>query len=275
MTYDEKLAVIAGNLRKSLYFANKAEKLRDGAIFELAMIAVGQFADNEEALDLAKMILPSGDRVMLARFCELYHKYKRNENPMPFPQPELSEHPKTVMIPEITKLDEAILYLKKNGVQLDREYGDSFSACAEDVEFGRSRYVLMPMYDPLEGRLRSFDRLRDKYGLKIHRVIKVPYESGGEYLYQLCGLGFPDISESPVTRLSFTADTHSDIYSYLGGVKVMGADILSAELESNADLSRVHTVLNIEDMDSNALCGLLMYLSADADLIIDGCYAEI
>lgn len=272
MTLDEKLAVISGILRDSAADAEDASSIRQGALFELAMIAAESYG-RDDALDLARLIIPGADRESLARFCLLYCKYSESD-PMPFDAPESAELPDTVIIPEIARLDETLDMMAAKGIILDRIYEDSFSACAEDVEYGHSRYVLMPLYDPAEGRLRSFDRLRDLHSLKIHAVVNVPAESGGYFSYQLCALGFPGGGGLPITRLSVSADTDSHVLGYLNGAAAVGASLISAELESGR-VSRVRAVFDIAELDSYALSALIMYLNSGADLTIDGCFAEL
>ncbi len=269
MTHDEKLAVIAGNLRDAVSLSERADAFATGSLFELAAIALEK-GSAEDALSLARLLIPADDRIMLAEFCRSYYKYKNGRHD-PFPQPESAELPNTVMIPEIARLDEAVSVLQKSGMSLERLYGDSFSACAEDVEYGHSRYVLMPMSDPSDGRLRSFDRLRDKYGLKIHAAVNMTDDEGGIYSYQLCALGLPDISDTVAERLSFTAYTKTDVLSYLNGVKRFGANVISAEIIE----SRVRAVLDTASLDNRRFAGLMMYLGEGADAAVDGYYNEI
>lgn len=271
MTNDEKLAVIAGNLRIARELADKHESFLSGAVFELVMLAL-ECDGIEDALSMARLVIPREDRATLAYFCRCYCRYA-SDLPEPFPSPEISEMSDTVSIPEISKLDNALDELRDNGIVLKRVYGDSFSACAESVEYGHSGYALMPMIDPVEGRLRSFDRLRERFGLKIHRVLSIR-DDGGMYSYQLCAIGFPDLGDGDITRISFTADVSCAPMAYLDGVRVFGANVISAETASG-DVSRVCAVLDVDGLSENDLAGLMMYLGKDADLTIDGCYAEI
>jgi hypothetical protein len=164
--------------------------------------------------------------------------------------------------------------MAKKGIHLDRHYGDSFSSCAEEVEYGHVGYVLMPLSDPKEGRLRSFERLREEYGLRVHCVVNIPSDDSGDYSYQLCALGFPDIHSVGATRLAFTSHTRSDVTDYLGAVSCFGASVLSADM-TVGDISRVRAVLDIGKIDITALNGLCMYLGIGAELSVDGVYAEI
>jgi len=270
MTHDEKLAIISGNLRGALSDTTRSSDICTGTLFELAEIAVAM-GDGDSAVDTAKLVIPDGNRRMLAEFCRLYSKYG-GEIKSPFLVSEVSDS-HTVMIPEIAKLEDAVAYLNRKGLSLEIGFGDSFSACAEDVEYGYARYVLMPIGDPVEGRLRSFDRLRDRYGLKIHCTVNIPSDDSGEYSYQLCALGFPDRSVMPPSRLSFSADIRSDMLQYLDAVKCFDASLISAEIDVNK-VSRVRAVADISGRDETSLCGLCMYLGTDADLTVDGCYAE-
>ena len=44
---------------------------------------------------------------------------------------------------------------------------------------------------------------------------------------------------------------------------------------SSGEVSRVCAVLEVSGLDENDLSGLIMYLGADADLTVDGYYAEM
>ena len=271
MTNDEKLAVIAGNLRMIDELSDKREDLLSGTVFELVSLAL-ECDSADDALAMARLVIPHDDREAIARFCQCYCRYS-TEMPYSFPMPESSDVADTVAIPEIAKLENAIAELKAHGVSLELVYGDSFSSCAESVEYGHVGYALMPMSDPVEGRLRSFDRLRERFGLKIHRVLSIR-DDGGMYSYQLCGIGFPDSHDGAVARVSFTADVNCSPMAYLDGVRVFGADVISSETLSG-DVSRVCAVLDVDGICETDLTGLMMYLRWDADLTIDGCYAEI
>lgn len=269
MTNDEKLAIIAGNLKDAKHLSDKSDAYLAGALFELASIAL-KCDTPEEALCLSRLVIPCDDRELFARFCRAYYTY-RDDVPGVFPQPETAELPNTVIIPEIARLEEAVKVLQENGMSLNVAYGDSFAASADDALYGHSRYVLMPMSDPVEGRLGSFDRLREKYGLKIHAVVNIPAEDGRPYSYQLCAFGFPDISGFVPERLSFSADTDIDPLSYVSGAKVFGVRIVSLQITG----SRIYAVFNLEGIDERMFAGLMMYLSDGADVTVDGCYNEL
>ncbi|MBE6709357.1 MAG: hypothetical protein E7578_08980 [Ruminococcaceae bacterium] len=272
MTTDEKLAVIAGNLRAADELSEKYESYVSGAVFELVRLSLA-FDSAEDALNMARLVIPNGERTALAHFCRCYCRYAE-ALPQTFPLPEYSENGDTVMIPEIARLENAVNELNARGMKLECVYGDSFSSCAESVEYGHAHFALMPMTDPGDGRLRSFDRLRERFGLKIHRVLSIREDDGGIYSYQLCALGFPDVSREDMTRFSFTADVNSCAMAYLEGVRVFGASVITADV-SSGEVSRVCAVLEVSGLDENDLSGLIMYLGADADLTVDGYYAEM
>lgn len=269
MTLDEKLAVIAGNLREAAAGGDRIDGFLEGNLYELALLA-----GESDGLDTARLILPENDPRILALFCRIYHKYYGDQGRV-FPQPESAERLHAVAIPEIARLDESLSLLRLSGIQLEREYGDSFASCAEDVEYGNSKYVLMPYEDPEEGRLRSFEKLRDRYGLKIHCVLYVTDGSGKEYAYQLCGLGFPDEGIFPLSRISFTAETKHEPIQFLAGTESFGAKVLSAEFQRKDGGTVIKAALDTELTDRVLIGGLLMYLNAASDLIINGAYAEI
>lgn len=268
MTYDEKLAIIAGNLRDAAKLSDDSVAYVSGTLLELAEIAIESGTD--DALSLARLVLSEDDREIVASFCKTYFKYK-TELPVLFPQPETAELQNTVIIPEIGRLEEAVGFLNDNGFELDIAYGDSFSACAEDVLYGHSRYVLMPMSDPIEGRLYSFDRLREKYGFKIHAVVNITFDEGGVYAYKLCALGFPEMTDRVPEKLYFTADTTADTIEYLRGISVFGVRVLTLQTEG----SRIKAALDCTGLGIRDFLGLMMYLSYGADLTVDGCYNEI
>lgn len=270
MTTDEKFAVIAGNLRDSLRVSEKVSAIVKGSLFELAEIAAEK-EDAENALETARLVIPEGNRMMLAEFCRLYHKC-RGSTESPFPNHAVTAS--TVMIPEISRLDDVIGYIARRGIHLERHFGDSFSYCAEEVEYGHAGYVLMPLSDPKEGRLSSFERLREEYGLRVHCVVNIPSDDSGDYSYQLCALGFPDLGNTSATRFSFTAHTRADVLSYLGALSCFGATVLSTDI-AVGEISRVRAVLDISDTDNELLSGLVMYLNIGADMTVDGIYAEI
>lgn len=273
MTRDEKLAVIAGNLRDCLCGGERINSFLEGNLYELAVIAE-ESSDSQRILDTAALVLPDGNMKMLAAFCRIYNSYYGDAAEF-FRQADYAEHSNAVAIPEIPKLKEAIDILGLYGISLELEYGDTFTSCAEDVGYGNSGYLLMPYSDPSEGRLRSFDKLRSKYGLKIHSVLYISDETGSEYAYQLCGLGFSEDMPIPVTRMSFSAETKKDPVKYLHAVEAFDTEIISAELERNGDSARIKAVLSIEHTDKKTLGGMFMYLNSVADITIDGVYAEI
>lgn len=274
MTADEKLAVIAGNLRAAERMRNDADAFMCGAAFELAAL-VGT-PDGAELPELVRLVMPTEDRAMLAKLCLCCCKYRR-ASPSVFFQPETAEEPNTVIIPEIARLGDALRIMEASGFRLNVRYGDSFASCAEDVKYGHSRYTLMPMRDPFEGRLSSFERLRDSQGLKIHCAVNVPSEDGKSFVYQLCALGFPDCSEKPPERLSVDSDVSISPADYLDGARLLGAELVSVELESGgtSGVSHVRAVLSTDGMDKETFSALLMYLNIGADYTINGCYAEI
>ncbi len=272
MTNDEKLAVIAGNLRAADEYMQKYTGYVSGAAFELASIALGSDSA-EDALAVARLVIPADDRTVLAHFCRCYCRYAADV-PEPVTELEFYGPENTVMIPEIARLEDVVGEFRMHGIELECLYGDSFSSCAESVEYGHSGYTLMPMTDPVDGRLRSFDRLRERFGLKIHRVLNTRGDDGGIYSYQLCALGFPDLSDESITRLSFAADVTCSPETYLEGVRVFGTSTLSAEI-GYGDVSHVSAVLDVKGLCKKDISGLMMYLGRDADLTVDGYYAEI
>lgn len=272
MTRDEKLAVIAGDLRSLAELNHRKDDLTAGVLYELSQITADA-EDSSGAVDAAKLVLPHGDPVLLAEFCRLYGKYQPHKLP-PLRMADAPENADTVAIPEIGRLGDAVDILRQYGYEFTAEYGDSFASCAEDVEYGNSGYVLMPIYDPREGRVRSFDKLRRKCGLKIHCVLYVSDEDGGEYGYQLCGLGYPDDSLFPHQRILLEAETLYDTLDLLKGVLVFGSGILTAETYKG-NVNTVTAVLDTENMSESSIRCLLMYLNAAADITIEGFYAEI
>lgn len=275
MTRDEKLAVISGNLRDAAGEENRISDILRGNLYELALVAA-ESGDQGSAVDVARLVIPNDSPRILAEFCRIYSKYYgEKQNQFPFHSMETADKPGTVAIPEIARLTDAVDALRKRGIGLAVEYGDSFASCAEDVQYGGCRYVLIPGYDPAEGRLRSFDKLRSRCGLKIHAEVYIPDGDGREYGYRLCGLGFSDKSMFLPDRILFTAETDCDPIGFLGGASVFDAEIISAEIEGKDSRSTVTAVLGIADSDNTLIGGLLMYLNAAADITIDGYYAEI
>ncbi|MBQ7826689.1 MAG: hypothetical protein IJ386_00305 [Clostridia bacterium] len=273
MTADEKLAVIAGNLRNAAADSSRADDIVRGTLYELAELAAS-LEDHTGAADTARLVIPDDSPEMLAQFCKLYAKYY-GDRLSPIRGEEPSDKSDTVAIPEIARLTDTVRVLCENGIELSAEYGDSFASCAEDVEYGNSRYVLMPVFDPEEGRIRSFDKLRVRYGLKIHCILYVPGDNGGEYGYQLCGLGLPDDSVFPHHRVLFTAETKHDPLKFIDGILLLGAKLASAEIGVGDGVNTVTAVLNTERLGDYDMRGLLMYMNSAADITIDGCYAEI
>ena len=274
MTYDEKLSVIEENLRTAIGYSRKSEAVRRGALFELAQAVIEIAGDSDDILPAAGKVLSGADRAELAEFSLCVSKYYEN-TPSLFPAPETAELPGTVMIPEIARLEQALGEFSRRGISLTVEYGDSFAACAEDVEFGRSGYVLLPLMDPEEGRLGSFDRLRERYGLKIHAVCSILQDDGSTFSYQLCGLGFPGRSVIAQNRLSIRSEVTGDGLAYLSAVSVFGAEIISSDLRRAGDKCALSALFDVGGLHKKNLWGLLMYLSAGADVEIDGYYAEI
>lgn len=272
MTFDEKLAVIACNVRDIIKSKERTDALVTGAMLDLARIA--NEADNAySAIDLAELVVQNNDRRMLAEFCRLYYKYTDSAESL-LPVPEITEAQPVVMIPEISKLRDVISLFSEKVFSIECEYGDSFRNCAENVEYGHAGYVLMPLRDPTEGRLRSFDKLRETHGLKIHFVICVPGEDDGEYAFQICGVGFPDITDLHPTRLSLVAETNTDPLEYLCGIGAFEAAVISSDFEITDGAAEIKAVLDIQNIGDRELSALIMYLSAGADLKIDGIYAE-
>ncbi len=265
MTTDEKLAVISGNLGRCEKGSKRTDGFAYGNLYELVQIA----RESENGvLETARSVLPRENLRYLAEFCRIYCKYYGGGE-YPFRKTDYAENSSVVAIPEIPKLRDAVDILCECGMNLRCEYGDSFSSCAEDVSYGNSGYVLMPYTDPAEGRLRTFDRLRSRYGLKTYAVLYVT-EGDYEYGYQLCGLGFSEDLPIPPTRFSFSAETDYSPIEYLRGLSVFGAATLSAEFERES----VRAVLDIENADAAAIEGMLMYMNAAADITVDGVYAE-
>lgn len=272
MTVDEKLAVIAGNLREYRDGVSRAESFLYGNLYELVSVA----AESDGVVspqEMARLVIPDDDPLTMAHFCRLYQKYHFDDR-SPFRNPETAEKESSIAMPEMTRLDEIVSILAENGIVLSSEYGDSFTSCVEDVQFGNCRYALLPYSDPEEGRLRSFDRMRDKHGLKIHCIVYTTDEDGKKYGYQLCGLGICDRTVFSPTGMQISAETKYPPNDFVRGMSVFGVSILEATV-SCGDTGRVSARIDISDVGDADISGLFMYLNAGADLVIDGVYAEI
>ena len=272
MTREEKLRVISENLRAADALSEKSDSLACGSVLELALEAAGNYDENEAA-DLLRNIIPDTDFEKIALFCKLYTNYRKNVS-LSFVEEEFeADKPGGVIIPEIPRLESALDALRGFGLQLDREYGESFAHCAGDVEGGRNRYVLFPIKSPEEGRLRAFDSLRDRYGLSVHAVVNVIGADEGEYAYELCAVGFSHDS-FPKNRLSFSGDIYGDPIAAFSQIPLFGGSLISATIESKDSFSRVNATAGIADMSERDVAGLSMYLNFVADIIVDGYYTE-
>ena len=135
MTGDEKLAVIAGNLREATQIGERSKCLAEGVLFELAAVAA-DCDDEQSALDLARLVISEDQRMLLADFCRLYHKYVgKDEDILSGTDMDAAEQRSSVIIPEIARLDEALLLLSENGI---------------DLRFD-PRHIVAPLAQPLRG----------------------------------------------------------------------------------------------------------------------------
>lgn len=273
MTVDEKLAVIAGNLRRCVTDERCASDIAEGNLLELVRIAAETGTDSS-ALAMARLVVPGGNAVMYAQFCRIYKKYCGGDE-SPLRSHETAEKPWCIAMPEMERFAAVTDVLGEAGLHFEAEYIDSFSSCCEDVELGNCRYVLLPYSDPAEGRLNSFDKMREWYGLKVHFTIYAADAEGREYGYRLCGLGLHDKTLCAPTAITFTADTKYSPVEYLRGIEVFGATVRHAEFDFADSGIRVRCDTDITELDDVALDGLIMYLGTDTDLTIDGVYAEI
>ena len=272
MTVDEKLAVIAGNLREYRDGRDRTDAFLYGNLYELVSVTAESDGVSSPE-EIARLIIPDDDPLVMAHFCRLYQKY-HFDGRSPFRSPETAEKENGVAMPEITRLDEVIAILTDNGIFLSSEYGDSFASCVEDVQFGNCRYALLPYSDPEEGRLRSFDKMRERYGLKIHCIVYTTDDDGKKYGYQLCGLGVCDKNIFSPAGMQITAETKYQPIDFVRGISVFGVSVLESNI-SCSDIGRVSARIDISDADDTDISGLFMYLNAGADVTIDGVYAEI
>lgn len=272
MTADEKLAGIAATLRFASSLEEKGTLVKRGGILELVLM-VGADVDGEELYGTVRSVIPEGDCCGTAYFCELYCKYFEKDSPPFMGDTFTAELPSTVTVPEIQRITTALSQLSIPETELLWEYGESFSACAADVESGRCRYVLLPMTSPEEGRLYSFDHLRRRYGLSVHGVLNINVPGDGVYGYQLCAVGYP-CDTSLRSRLSFTADLKGDGVDFLSATKVFGAAVLSCDVAAGRENTVLSCVLDVGALSYKDTAALYMYLTMCADVMIDGYYNE-
>jgi len=272
MIHVEKMRIISENLRMSDVLSEKSYSIVEGSVLELALEAAENY-DEDEAVSFARNIIPDTDFDKIALFCKLYTKYKKNVALAFIEEEFAADKPRGVIIPEIPRLEGAVDVLRRFGLDLEREYGESFAHCAGDVEGGRNRYALFPIKSPEEGRLRAFDSLRDRYGLSVHAVVNVIGDDEGEYAYELCAVGFSH-TPSQKNRLSFSGDVYGDPVASFSQISLFGGSLISATVESKDSFSRVSATVNITDMSERDVAGLCMYLSFVADIIVDGYYTE-
>ena len=273
MTVDEKLAVIAGNLRQYERDTGYVSDVLMGNLYELVRIAA-ETGDDLSSLDIARLVIPRDKVFLFSHFCRIYKKYYGGDD-SPFQDHETVEKPNVIVMPEMARLDLVVGALNEAGFAFEAEYIDSFSLCCEDVQMGNCRYALLPYSDPGEGRLHSFDKMREKYGLKVHFSVFVTDDDGREYGYRLCGLGIPDKTLCTPTRIMITADTSYPPIEYLRAIEVFGANVRSASFDPSENGNRISCDISIAGLDDSVISGLLMYLASDTDLTIDGVYAEI
>jgi len=72
---------------------------------------------------------------------------------------------------------------------LTAAYSQSYAASCEEVYYGRSLYVILPIYNSGDGSLLTFRRMLGKYDLKITWVCSVEMDEGDFVLYALARKG--------------------------------------------------------------------------------------
>ncbi len=68
-------------------------------------------------------------------------------------------------------------------------YSTGYTAACEEVYYGRSSYVILPVYSAVDGRLGTFHRMLTKFDLNIAAVCFVESEEGDTMLYALAQRG--------------------------------------------------------------------------------------
>ncbi len=68
-------------------------------------------------------------------------------------------------------------------------YNRGYAAACEDVYYGRSGYVILPLYSASGGRLATFGSLLTKYDLTVAMACLVASEEGEDVIYALCRRG--------------------------------------------------------------------------------------
>jgi len=72
---------------------------------------------------------------------------------------------------------------------LTAAYYQGYAAACEEVYYGRSAYVILPIYNSTDGRLISFKRMLAKYDLKIAAACMIDMDEDSAVMYALAKKG--------------------------------------------------------------------------------------
>ena len=149
--------------------------------------------------------------------------------------------------------DDAYLAFAKSIKGARAEYVSSFQDACEAAADGGCEYCIIPIENDADGKLYSFYRLLDRYGLKIHEITRASSEDGTQ------GIVFALVSASIKPYLRGKENKRFE-FSVVGEGADFVCDVLSAVSAIGARLYSVAT-LPVRYDEKSCRC----YFSADVE----------
>ncbi len=263
---EAKLGIIADALNRASEKVKLRHAVTCGYLGELAGLCAENGVGPEEALGYLAKVSVDVSLTDTARFCLAYSKLVPGLAARTFESEE--EESFSAVIPDIESVRDIAEKLRADGIISSYETGGGYSACAEDVEFGRYDCTLLPVYDPEQGRLTSFEKLRLNFGLRTVARINVDYD--GVCVYDLCSLSYTKVNTaSPRRLLSFEGRSAKSPCEIFAGLEAIGCTAVRAVSEADGDGFTFSADVQL-DGDGSRADAAVMFLSIPEEVSFTG-----
>lgn len=205
---------------------------------------------SEEAAVLFRRICPTIPlcSTEFALFCMEFGELFRDELSIAslFPSDEqeaAEEIGKTVYMQNVYG-DRAYRHFSSEIPGLRGAYSVGYASACEEVYYGRSNYVILPIYHSKDGSLITFRRMLTKYDLKITSACPVETDDGDVVLYVLAQKGLSD-TPGDYMDMSFVPPDGSTAAQFLSLCELFGLQLRimnSVPLEYASDTMGKHEI---------------------------------
>ncbi len=240
---DRDLRVFRENLRLLGKRRRAAERISDCQLHEAvtlygeALREKGAALTPEEGAEAAAWLYReiTGEDSLItpafARFCMAFQRQfsnivtvgamlRRSEGELSVDLPQLTESGRTSYLRNVYT-DRAYRVFSALHGKMTAAYSTGYVPACEEVYYGRSAYVILPLYSSTDGRPITFHRMLAKYELTIASACLVEPEDGEAVVYGLAKRGRPN-AEGEVLDVSVALPDGVGAASYFSACEAFG-----------------------------------------------------